>query len=57
LRAEYRQDVDIERLASEFVIDAIVEPARLRDEIGERPASARGRRDARPVKIRSVPPM
>jgi acetyl-CoA carboxylase carboxyltransferase component len=56
LRAEYRQDVDIERLASELVIDAIVEPARLRDEIGERLAYARGRRDARPVKIRSVPP-
>jgi acetyl-CoA carboxylase carboxyltransferase component len=58
LRSEYREDIDIERLASELVIDAIVAPERLRDElvarfraIGERPA------DAAAPKRRSVVPM
>ena len=58
LRSEYREDIDIERLASELVIDAIVAPERLRDElvarfaaIAERPA------DASPPKRRSVVPM
>ena len=32
-RDEYRQDVDIQRLASEMVIDGIVPPASLRDEL------------------------
>ena len=57
LRAEYNQDIDIERLASELVIDAIVEPERLRDEIRARLAQARGRRDPRPAKRHSVTPM
>jgi acetyl-CoA carboxylase carboxyltransferase component len=58
LRSEYREDIDIERLASELVIDAIVAPERLRDElvarfraIGERPA------DGAAPKRRSVVPM
>jgi acetyl-CoA carboxylase carboxyltransferase component len=57
LRAEYRSDVDIERLASEMVVDAIVAPARLREEIAARLAAATGRRDPPPRKRRSVPPM
>jgi acetyl-CoA carboxylase carboxyltransferase component len=57
LRDEYRADVDIERLASELVIDAIVEPERLRDELAARLAGARGRRDPAVRKVRSVPPM
>ena len=36
LREEYRQDVDIEHLASELVVDAVVPPARLREEIAGR---------------------
>src|SRR5215510_2999212 len=32
LRAEYREDVDIERLASELVVDAVVAPGDLRAE-------------------------
>jgi acetyl-CoA carboxylase carboxyltransferase component len=58
LRDEFRRDVDIQHLASELVIDAIVEPARLRTEIvawfariAERP------RDAAPPKRRSVTPV
>jgi acetyl-CoA carboxylase carboxyltransferase component len=57
LREEYRADVDIERLASELVIDAIVEPERLREEIAVRFEGARGRRDRPIAKVRSIPPM
>jgi acetyl-CoA carboxylase carboxyltransferase component len=34
--AEYEEDVDLLRLASDLVIDAIVEPEDLRDEIVQR---------------------
>jgi acetyl-CoA carboxylase carboxyltransferase component len=57
LRAEYREDVDLMRLASEMVIDAVVPPERLREEIVARFAAADGRRDRRPDKVRSVTPM
>ena len=57
LREEYRQEVDIERLASEQVIDAIVPPAALRDEIAARLRVARGRRDPPPRKRRGVTPV
>jgi len=40
LRAEYAADIDILRLASELVIDAVVEPERLRDELIARFAHA-----------------
>src|SRR5699024_2246223 len=33
---EYKDDIDIYRLASEMVIDAVVEPAKLRNELVER---------------------
>ncbi len=36
LRAEYREDIDIEKLASELVVDALVPGARLREEISAR---------------------
>ena len=57
LRAEYREDVDIERLASELVVDAVVPPGDLRDEIAARLKAARGRRDPLPAKRRSVTPV
>jgi acetyl-CoA carboxylase carboxyltransferase component len=57
LREEYRRDVDIEHLASELVVDAVVPPERLRDEVAARLAAARGRGDPRPQKRRSVTPM
>ena len=40
-RAEYEQDIDIVRLASELVVDAIVEPADLRDELIRRYSAAK----------------
>ncbi len=58
LRAEFREDVDIERLASELVIDAIVAPDRLRDEIAARFAAIADRpHDPAPPKRRSITPM
>jgi acetyl-CoA carboxylase carboxyltransferase component len=36
LEDEYRDDIDIFKLASELVVDAIVEPARLREELAAR---------------------
>ncbi|MFD0741300.1 acyl-CoA carboxylase subunit beta [Phytohabitans flavus] len=42
-RAEYERDIDIARLASELVIDAVVEPHELRDELVRRFAVARGK--------------
>ncbi|MFS8479795.1 MAG: acyl-CoA carboxylase subunit beta [Micromonosporaceae bacterium] len=40
-REEYERDIDIVRLASELVVDAVVEPHELRDEIIRRLAHAR----------------
>jgi acetyl-CoA carboxylase carboxyltransferase component len=57
LRAEYREDVDVVRLASELVIDGIVEPASLREELVRRFEVAAERRDAAPQKRRAVVPM
>jgi acetyl-CoA carboxylase carboxyltransferase component len=57
LRDEFRSDIDIERLASELVVDALVAPHALRDEIAARLAAARGRRDPAPRKHRSVTPV
>jgi len=42
-RAEYERDIDIMRLASELVVDTVVEPADLRDELIRRYAAARGK--------------
>jgi acetyl-CoA carboxylase carboxyltransferase component len=57
LRQEYREDIDIERLASELVVDAVVPPEALRDEVAARLRAARGRRDRPPAKRRSVTPV
>jgi acetyl-CoA carboxylase carboxyltransferase component len=42
-REEYERDIDIVRLASELVVDAIVEPGELRAELVRRFAAARGK--------------
>ncbi|MEB2343238.1 MAG: acyl-CoA carboxylase subunit beta [Deltaproteobacteria bacterium] len=58
LRAEYREDIDVERLASELVIDAIVAPEALRDELVARLAGIAGRpRDPALPKRRAIVPM
>jgi acetyl-CoA carboxylase carboxyltransferase component len=42
-REEYERDIDIVRLASELVVDTIVAPVELRDELVRRFAAARGK--------------
>ena len=42
-RAEYEQDIDIMRLASELVVDTVIEPADLRGELIRRYRAARGK--------------
>ncbi|CAM3221247.1 acyl-CoA carboxylase subunit beta [Stackebrandtia soli] len=42
-RREYEEDIDIVRLASELVIDDIIEPERLRDDLIARYAAAEGK--------------
>jgi acetyl-CoA carboxylase carboxyltransferase component len=39
-RAEYEADIDLTRLASELVVDAVVLPAELRGELDRRLAAA-----------------
>ena len=58
LRREYERDIDILRLASELVVDDIVEPEDLRDELIRRFAAARGK-DRRPLAAAtaSAPPI
>ena len=46
LEDEYRDDIDIFRLASELVVDAVVPPAKLRAELVHRFAAYRSRRRA-----------
>ena len=45
-RAEYERDIDIMRLASELVVDAVVEPGELRAELIRRFAAARNKERA-----------
>lgn len=57
LRQEYEADIDLLRLASDLVIDAIVPPEELRGELIARFAAAGGRDRALPAKRRGVPPV
>ncbi len=56
-RAEYEADVDLVHLAAELVVDAIVEPDDLRDDLVRRLALARTRRRNDPDKRHGVPPV
>jgi acetyl-CoA carboxylase carboxyltransferase component len=55
-RTEYEADVDLLRLASELVIDAVVEPEALRDELVARFAVARGKDRSFSERRHGVPP-
>jgi acetyl-CoA carboxylase carboxyltransferase component len=57
LRSEYAQDIDILHLASELVIDAVVEPDELRGELVRRFAHAAGKRRDWPAKRNAVTPV
>jgi acetyl-CoA carboxylase carboxyltransferase component len=57
LRADYRKDIDLERIASELIVDAIVQPHHLRQEIARRFELAAGKVEARPSKKHLVSPV
>lgn len=57
LRAEYAADIDILHLASELVVDAVVEPDELRAELIRRFALAAGRSREWPAKHNPVTPV
>jgi methylmalonyl-CoA decarboxylase subunit alpha len=57
LREEYAADIDILHLASELVIDAVIEPERLRGELIRRFAHASGKQRAWPAKRNPVTPV
>ena len=56
-RREYEQDVDLLRLASDLVIDAVVEPGELRAEVVARLAMATGRDRRFSDRRHGVPPV
>jgi acetyl-CoA carboxylase carboxyltransferase component len=55
-RTEYEADVDLLRLASELVVDAVVEPEALRDELVARFAVARGKGRSFSERRHGIPP-
>jgi acetyl-CoA carboxylase carboxyltransferase component len=57
LRREYAQDIDILHLASELVVDAVVEPDALRPEIVRRLAHAATKARERPPKRNAITPV
>jgi acetyl-CoA carboxylase carboxyltransferase component len=57
LRDEYRRDIDVMKLASEMVIDAVVPGEALRDEIRTRLDRCNARRESRPDKKHMVMPV
>jgi acetyl-CoA carboxylase carboxyltransferase component len=57
LRAEYEADIDLLRLASELVIDAVVEPEDLRDELVRRLALASTKDRSFSERRHGVPPV
>jgi acetyl-CoA carboxylase carboxyltransferase component len=57
LRAEYAADIDILHLASELVVDAVIEPEELRGELIRRFASAEGRRREWPARHNPITPV
>jgi acetyl-CoA carboxylase carboxyltransferase component len=56
LRLEYSEDIDLLHLASELVIDAVIDPEQLREELVLRFAHAAGRRREWPAKHNAVTP-
>jgi methylmalonyl-CoA decarboxylase subunit alpha len=57
LRAEYAADIDILHLASELVIDAVIPPEQLREELTRRFALAAGRRREWPARRNPITPV
>ena len=56
-RAEYMEDVDLERLAADLVVDAVVEPEDLREEVARRFRYASRRDRHFSTRHRAIPPV
>ncbi len=57
LQRDYRQDVDLVRLASDLVVDAVVDPDELRGELARRLAAAAGKQRHFSRRRHGVPPV
>ena len=57
LRREYREDVDLARLAADLVVDAVVDPEELRAELARRLAAATGKDRGFTSRRHGVPPV
>jgi methylmalonyl-CoA decarboxylase subunit alpha len=57
LRDEYREDIDVMKLAAEMVVDAVVPGERLREEICIRLERCATKRTSRPPKKHLVAPV
>jgi acetyl-CoA carboxylase carboxyltransferase component len=57
LQREYREDVDLVRLASDLVVDVVVDPEDLRAEVARRLAAARGKEREFSRRRHGVPPV
>ena len=57
LRAEYREDIDLYKLASELVVDAVVPFEGLRQELSRRFARLAAKHEGRPAKHHLVTPV
>ena len=57
LEREYREDVDLVRLAADLVVDAVVDPESLRAEVSRRLAAAAGKQRELSRRRHGVPPV
>ncbi len=57
LEAEYREDVDLYKLAANLIVDSVVEPEELRDEMIRRYRAYTTRTTSRPLRKHTVPPV
>ncbi|MCU0656627.1 MAG: acyl-CoA carboxylase subunit beta [Polyangiaceae bacterium] len=57
LRDEYRQDIDLAKLASELVIDDVVQPSELRRHVAARFARYARKSEPRPPRKHLIPPV
>jgi acetyl-CoA carboxylase carboxyltransferase component len=57
LRADYKEDIDLERIASELIVDHVVQPTELRAEIARRFSIYADKEEGRPRKRHLVSPV
>jgi acetyl-CoA carboxylase carboxyltransferase component len=57
LRRDYREDIDLVRLAADLVVDAVIDPEELRAEVSRRLAAAAGKERELTRRRHGVPPV